>query len=87
MSTDATETSPLPPEGYDVIEHRNSNNSRRKGLVGWVIGKMGKPEYKQHTTYQVIRRLGGIPLPHSPTRPSRSKYAPHVGAKQLAKLS
>ena len=84
MSTDTTESSLLTPPhaGYDVIEHRNSNRSRRNGTAAASFRKG-----LRHISYQVIRRSGGLPLPHLPTLLKRNKYAPHVGKKQLAKLS
>lgn len=84
MSTDANETILIEPtrKGYDVIEHRNSNLSRRNGTAAASFRKG-----LQHFTYQVIRRPGGLPLPHIPTLVKPSKYFPHVGKKQLAKLS
>lgn len=84
MSTDEHYTPLIPTlhEGYDVIEHRNSHRSYRNGTSAHNHRKG-----LNHFTYQVIRRLGGLPLPHFPTPPSHSKYTPHVGAKQLAKLS
>lgn len=30
---------------------------------------------------------GGRPLEHIPTKPGRSKFVPHIGKKQLAKLN
>jgi hypothetical protein len=80
MSTDFNET-PL-TKAYDVIEHRNSNHSRRNGTAA-----ASHRKGLNHFTYQVIRHPGGMPLPHIPARVKPSKYSPHVGAKQLAKLS
>lgn len=89
MSTDANQT-PLidaPRKGYAFYEHHNSNNSRRRGLCGYRLNwKTGKVEYKASTTIRTVKFPDGGPLPHLPTPSGRSKYMPHVGAKQLAKL-
>jgi len=80
MSTDANQT-PLiakPRKGYAFYEHHNSNNSRRRGR--------GDGIFKNHVTIRTVRFPDGGPLPHLPTPSGRSKYMPHVGAKQLAKL-
>lgn len=90
MSTDTLDTPLLAAprrQGYAFIKHRNSNQSRKKGLVGWTIGKFGKPEFRNHTTYQTIRHPEGGPLPHQPLLVKRNRYTPHVGAKQLAKAA
>jgi len=80
MSTDQLETPILPPRrmGYAHIRHQNSNNSYRRGLVNPLKG---------HTTFQTIKHPDGETLPHRPLLLKRNKYTPHVGAKQLAKLS
>ena len=91
MSTDANQQPISIPhkqcKTYGVIPHHNSNNSVRRGLVGWVIGKLGKPEFKHHTTIQIVKNPEGGPLPHIPFLTKRNKYTPHVGKKQLAKLA
>ena len=90
MSTDALETPLLaaPEVTYGHRRHLNSNNSRRRGLCGLVFNpKTGEKEFKSHTTYQVVKHPEGEPLPHRPFLMKRNKYVPHVGAKQLAKLS
>lgn len=90
MSTDAT-TTPLldaPRKGYAFYECRNSNRSRRRGLCGPKLNwKTGQIEIKNHTTIRTIRFPDGGPLPHVAFPASRSRYTPHVGAKQLAKAA
>lgn len=90
MSTDQHETPLMPcrPAGYIAIRHKDSNNSRRRRLCGWSINlKTGEKEYKSKTTYHIVRHPDGGKLPHSPFLVKRNKYVPHVGKKQLAKLS
>lgn len=90
MSTDANQT-PLietPRKGYAFYEHHNSNNSRRHKLCGPKLNwKTGKIEFVNHVTTRTVKFPGGGPLPHLPTPSGRSKYMPHVGAKQLAKAA
>lgn len=90
MSTDAT-TTPLldaPRKGYAFYQHRNSNRSRRRGLCGIELNrKTGMIETKDHVTTRTVRFPDGGPLPHLPTPSGRSRYTPHVGAKQLAKAA
>lgn len=81
MSTDTTEAPILQPAGptqYLVIHHPNSNRSQYRGLF-------------RTTTYQVVRHPEGGPLPKGYSREVlrsfSSKYKPHVGKKQLAKLA
>ena len=50
--------------------------------------KVGGPK----TRYKIQRikgdfHGGGRPLPHVPTNTGNSKYVPHIGEKQLAKLN
>ena len=75
MSTDAIETPLLaaPKVTYGHRRHLNSNNSPRRG--------------GPRVTYQVVKHPEGEPLPHRPFLTKNNKYVPHVGAKQLAKLS
>lgn len=90
MSTDQPETAliPAPRKGYAFYEHHNSNNSRRRGLCGPRMNwKTGKVEFKNSVTTRTVRFPDGGPLPHVATPPSRSRYVPHVGAKQLAKAA
>ena len=89
MSTDALQApflEPLAPVGYALIPHINSNRSRRNGSAFAAIQKG-----LRHTTVQTIRHPEGGPLPHRLTpalvRSTKSKHKPHVGAKQLSKLS
>lgn len=96
MSTDAPETALLPQPvrtAYAAIPHRDSNNSRRRGLCGWVMGKLGKPERKNHTTFQIVRsndpHASDLPKGINPAvaRQMRSKYpVPFVGLKQQRKM-
>lgn len=89
MSTDESQPLLVPKtcKTYITLPHHDSNRSARRGLVGWMLGKWGKPEFKHHTTYQFIKHPGGEPLPHQPFVSNRNKYVPHVGKKQLAKLA
>ena len=94
MSTDATlePLAPAPPVGYALIPHHNSNRSRRRGLCGYFWDEKLQQMMPKHlTTVQTIRHPEGGPLPHTLTpalvRSMRSKYTPHVGKKQLSKLS
>ena len=84
MSTDTPETAliPTPRKGYAFFEHHNSNNARRREH-GRIDGGLSK----SHVTIRVVRHPEGGPLPHLPTPSGRSKYMPHVGAKQLAKAA
>ena len=83
MSTDTAETVmiPAPRKGYAFYEHHNPNNSRRRG--GCVDGGL----FKSNVTIRVMRHPEGGSLPHIPFPASRSRYTPHVGAKQLAKAA
>jgi len=82
---------------YSTIPTRNSNRSYPVRLQFNARRRLaGLPERDFLTdpliSYQVVRdRTDGIELPrqHSPQllRAYRSKYEPHTGAKQIAKLS
>ena len=63
---------------YRAIIHYNSNRMRRSHRY--------KP-FEILQSIQVIRSHDGAPLPHRSTAPPRSRYTPHVGKKQLAKLA
>ena len=69
---------------YQTITHRNSNNSRRRGLL---VSKDGLPCV--YESIQLVRATYGHPAPRMETpatlRSFRSKYERHVGKKQLAK--
>jgi hypothetical protein len=76
---------------YTTIAHKNSNNSIRRKLCGWVQSKGGGVEYKDHYTPQSSRnRMSGKALPHARTpeilRTCRSKYEPHIGKRQKLRI-
>jgi len=90
MSTSATTETPLLPEprkAYITVIHTNSKRARKQGLWGWSINKMGKKEWRNHDSLQVLRDPEGRPLPHKEIIRHTSKYMPHVGKKHAAKLA
>lgn len=76
---------------YHIIQHHNSNNSRRRRLCGPRFNpKTGRVEYKNHMTIQVVRG-GHAELPKGVNRAvaryMHGKYpVPFVGLKQQRKL-
>ena len=96
MSTDASQTTILPapePVRYAVIQVQNSNNARRRGLCGWIMGKWGRPEMKNHVSTQIVRssRPDATELQRGVNR-EVARYAggkypvPFVGLKQQRKI-
>ena len=72
---------------YEIIQHVDSNNSYRRGLLFKMNPLTGQRERVRHTTTQVLRSgPDGVSLPHV-AHVDRSKYSPHVGKKQLAKAA
>lgn len=76
---------------YHIIQHHDSNNSRRRGLCGPRFNpKTGRVEYKNHMTIQVVR--GGDTELLKGVNPAVARYAggryqvPFVGLKQQRKL-
>lgn len=83
-----------PPTRYIVIPHLDSNTSRRRGLLSKFNPLTGKREPRTHLTAQFVRSESddAIEAPYRPTARvirsmTRSKYLPHVGRKQAAKLN
>lgn len=72
---------------YTILLHRNSRNASRRGLTVR-RNALGTPVMVTFSR-QVLRDPAGTDLPHEPhpwtVRAARSKYAPHVGARQLAR--
>jgi len=76
---------------YEHIQHHNSNNSRRRGLLVKLNKLTGKMERVNHTTLQTFRSgPDGQSLPHMESkeilRGARSVYTPHIGRKQDWKM-
>ena len=77
---------------YRRIEIPNSQNARRRGLCGLRPDKLtGALKWHDHVSLTMERDPAGQPaaVMHSRAviRAMRSRYTPHVGKKQLAKLS
>lgn len=76
---------------YSGTYHTNSNRAKNKGLCGLIWNKAKQiHEWKDHHSLQMFRDPEGIPAAtmHSKAvkRSWCSKYMPHVGKKQQAKI-
>lgn len=76
---------------YTGTYHTNSNRAKKRGLCGLVWNKVKRiHEWRNHHSLQMFRDQEGIPAEtmHSKAvkRSWCSKYAPHIGKKQQAKI-
>jgi len=93
LTTDASPRPKLTAHNrYTTITHVNSNNAHRRGETRRFDPALNHVVLVTVRTHTIYRDLYGEPLPHS--RPPRiirawnaSRYTPHVGAKQRAKLA
>jgi hypothetical protein len=79
-------------KNYRRTYTKNSQNARRRGLCGLRPNKAtGELKWHDHVSVTMERSAAGQPaaVMHSRAviRAMRSKYVPHVGKKQLAKLA